>query len=366
MTRTLFFLTALTATLGAMTAILMRIELAYPGVSPLFQTTDGAPDGNMFSAVTTFHVTVSYLCVTLLGTTMASAARPKGAPLSALFIGLGCLFSFVILSILALTLIPAPSGDQSGVGWVLYPPLSTQPQSMFDTLLDMLPFEFWLDPIVTDITKVFMLPSCAMVLLGAYAMVATVPSFRWLSVIGVILLVPITILVGAIIFDNSTPFVAPTYLIAVFPLLAFASIRLIDAAPSWLMILTAGLIITSVGQIIFLIIATQGFIDGTIAEPAATYVFPLGMAFFALPALILYDRNTDLPAWATAATVGAIAIPMTLWVSFLVKLGLDGMPARYVDYPNAFAADNLAVSANVIFFAAIYLTVITAIHRQTR
>ena len=102
-------------------------------------------------------------------------------------------------------------------------------------------------------------------------------------------------------------------------------------------------------------------------DAAALYTFPLGIAFFALPALILFDRDTDLSTLGLTATISAITIPLILWVAQMASMGLNGLElSTTVDAQPEFAAENLMTTANVIIFILFYFATITAIRRATR
>ena len=77
MIRALFLLTSLAAMLMAITAVLIRIELAYPGISPLFTFAKDASAGIEFSTVSTAHALFAYLAV--VGGRHCGAKRAPGA-----------------------------------------------------------------------------------------------------------------------------------------------------------------------------------------------------------------------------------------------------------------------------------------------
>jgi len=367
MTRTLFFLTALAAILAATTAILIRIEHTNLSVSFLFQLADGSADNNRFFKTSVFQTLISQLSVILLGTTMASAARTKGSPGARFVTGIGCAFAAYTFIVIVLAFTPVPAANEVDSGWVIYQPLSTSTSSpISQSVLGLLPDHLRLDPFAHHQTKLFFLSAAAMLFLGAYAMLATLPSFRSLQTLGIILTAIVTLPVAQLIPMEPPAIYGGFYLALVVPLLICASIRLIDAAPSWLLILTIGVIITSAAQIILLILAVNNS-TGTVFDAAALYTFPLGIAFFALPALILFDRDTDLSTLGVTATLAAITIPLTLWVTQMASMDLNGLElATTVDSQPEFAAENLMTTTNIVIFILLYFATITAIRRATR
>lgn len=362
MTRTLFFLTALVAMLATLTALLIRAELAYPGVSPLFSTADGAPDGRHFNVVSTAHAIFAYLAVILLGTTMCAAARIKGAPLAILFVVLGVLASMAVSALLVLAELPAPVDINTGVGWVLYPPLST---TLPDNLLDYGMRWLDVDPLMySDFTRVLILPAMAMLYLGAYAMLSTLPRFRWVGVLGALVVALTVTAMGPEIMQIDIPLGFMLFIAVLLPFIACASVRLIDDAPAWLLMLTVGALIIIAAQIGALSYPYGLYVNDTSAAVAATYTFPLGLTWFALPALMLFTHDTRLPAFAICACIGAISLGLALWLVPLFQMGVAGLPQRYVDYPETFAANNLAATAGVVIFALLYLAVVIVIRRN--
>lgn len=362
MTRTLFFLTALVAMLATLTALLIRAEMAYPSVSTLFLAADGVPDGQRFNVVGTAHAIFAYLAVALLGTTMCSAARIKGAPLASLFVGVGVMSSIAVAAVLVLAELPAPADIKTGVGWVLYPPLST---TLPDTLLDYVMRWLKIDPILYfGFTRILMLPAMAMLSLGAYAMLSTLPGYRWVGVMGALVVGVITAVAGHSIMQLEIPLGFTLFVLILLPFIACASVHLIDEAPAWLLMLTIGALIITAAQNAAVIHPGITFVRDTSAAVALTYTFPLGFAWFALPALMLFTHETRLPAMGIGACIAAIPLGLALWLVPLFQMGISGLPQRYVDFPSAFAAGNLAATAGVVIFALIYLAVVIVIRRN--
>lgn len=355
MTRTLFFFTALFGMLFAMTAILIRVELAYPGISPLYFT---PTDGANFEATTVFHGIFGYLFAILLGTTMSAAARRKGAILAGIWMWIGILITIVTVVAVIAGEFALTIDQGGGVGWVLYPPLATT-QNPFDGLLA----ELWPEAPVQDATRLLFVPAASLLVIGASMMVATIPKLGWLSALATVLVILVAVLAMPQVVYGAPMLYVPFYAIAILPLLAAAAVRLSDdAPPSWLMLLTLGLIATLVGLIANSTIPLFSIGD-TSAEIAVLYIFPLGWCAFALPALILYTRDTALAPWGLGAVFGALTLTMGQWIYAWVQLGLAGQPIRYVDFPDTFAATNLTVTTSVLAFAVTMLGCVIAARR---
>lgn len=375
MTRTLFFLTALAAMLMTVTGVLIRIELAYPGVSPLFMAPDGFPDTPRFDAVFTAHALFSYLCVIMLGTTMCSAARDKAAPLGGFLVGLGCALGVGVTVLMALAYLPplptAGSTDAlgTGVGWVLYPPLSTNAgTSLLDSLIALLAGDAAPDPmlIASYLPQVPILPAMGMLYVGAYAMLSTQPGLRWVGMAGFALTLIVTLLVIPVLMDTGLPFGSIAYISLTLPFVACAAVRLSDDGPAWLMMLTFGAIITLIVQVVIITLPQSPATSGMVVTAAMAYIFPLGLGWFALPAVIMFAVPQRYSDAATLSAALFIAVALCLWLGQMVLLGLAGQPARYLDYPDAYAVRNLAASVAVGLFIVGYLGVITVLRRMTR
>lgn len=376
MTRTLFFLTALAAMLMAVTAVLIRIELAYPEVSALFTDADGFPDGSRFAKTATVHTMIGYLCVILLGTTMCAAARNRAAPLGRLFVSVGSVLAFGVAALMVLAELPPLGGSEattqnvgSGVGWVLYPPLSTSvPTSLLENIGAMVGDIGLVDPLffAVRLPQLLILPALGMLYLGAYAMLSTLPSLRWSGIFGCVLVVVVTILVIPQLMETDLPFGTVGLVALTLPLVAIASVRLIDDGLGWVLLLTLGALLTLAVQIIVLLLPQSAATNGTMLTPAMAYIFPLGLAWFALPALIIYRSKSDLSEWVVIAITACITVTLALWLAPMMQLGFLGQPQRYVDYPVAYAPLNLVVSVAVGLFALVYLVVITALRRACR
>ncbi len=378
MTRTLFLLTCLAAMVMAMTAVLIRIELAEPGVSALFSGLDGAPDSAKFDRAVTAHTLFAYLAATLLGTTLCAAARKHGAPLAFLPMWLGVILSATLFIVITAAHIPAslmapeaaPSvaagadaGTGTGTGWVLYPPLSTAPASLLDlglTALDVEPL------MITMLVHYLLLPAGAMLLLGLYAMTATLHGYRGMMAFGLFATLCVTAVILATPDFGTGQLPMASFNIAALPLLAVLSIHLIDQPTPWVMLMALGLLATLAGQIAIISLNAPFSFQNSMAQIVPLYIFPLGIGWFALPAVILYDRRSRLPDWAAPAVALALTSTLLLWLSPLMFLGRRGQPARYPDYPEAFAASNFGASLAVGLFILTYLGVVILARRAPR
>jgi hypothetical protein len=363
MTRTLFFFTCLTVILVAATAVLLRVDLAYAGVSPLFSASEGKPDGHFFNNVARAHRMFCYLAVMLLGTTMISAARTKGAPLAGLFVAIGVILSLATAVLLILAQVPMTQPVEFGVGWTLYPPLSIAgPQTALNHLLSFLD----VDPVFNrDITRIFILPATGLLYLGAYTMLSTEPGFHLLSVFGAILILLVITLSAPFILGTYLPFATIGFVTVALSLIACGAIRLVDGGPAWLLVMTLGMLVTTIAQIAALFITENLYLEGTNTATALLYIFPLGLAWFALPAVLMFASNR-LPTWAPWVATGATIAGLSLWLAPMTRLGFAGQPAQYVDYADAFGADNLFLSTGAILFIVIYLFVIVLVRRAAR
>ncbi|MBU2993625.1 hypothetical protein Q4555_12695 [Octadecabacter sp. 1_MG-2023] len=362
MTRILFSLSCLAALGVALTAFVIRWELASPGAS-LFLTHDAQPDGYQYLAFVQVHRLTCFLAVMLVGTALSSASRDKGALLSALFMWLGLVLS-VSLTVLVILLTLPPIGLETaespgaGVGWILYPPLYT-PTSL---LLQMFP---GLDPfLLGHVGQMIALPANAMLYLGVYAMASTLPKFRFMSVVGLVTVIAALLLTTRSMHMITVPYAWLWIAALVVPFLVCAALSLMAERRPWLIIMTFGVVFITVTPAA-LAQTTDGLaLNGTMAIIAIQYLFPMGLAWFALPALLLFTRDAPLQRWKVWAIPTTIVTSLCIWVIPLFHLGRIGMPAHYVDYPSAFAPLNLEVSIGVAVFAMIYLTVIAALLRR--
>ena len=363
MTRPLFFLTALAAMLMAMTAILIRWELAYPGVSALFANADGTPNAQLFNRTSGFHSAISYLTAMLLGTTLCAEARRKGSGLAIVPLLLGLLLSVLVIAGLVLTFFPTEPTVGTGTGWVLYPPLSTETSNLLHKVLGAL----GIDPFsVVGVSHYLLLPAGVMLLLGCYAMVGTLDGNRLALLMGLMLAAITTAVIVAEARLGTGRLPLGSFHTMTFPLILLLAIHLIDRATPWVMMLMIGLIATSLGHFAYITtIRPLGFNDG-METIVPLYTFPLGIGWFALPAHVLFVREPRLPDWAAPAMAAALTVSLSLWLLPLVGLGRMGQPRLYVDYPQAFAPQNLVLSAAVFIFAALYLTLIVIARRAPR
>ena len=129
------------------------------------------------------------------------------------------------------------------------------------------------------------------------------------------------------------------------------------------MLVALGLLATLVAQIP--VISASGPLAprGTLAQIVPLYVFPLGIAWFALPALFLFDRRSHLPDWAAPAMALSVTATLALWLTPLLFLGRRGQPSRYLDYPEVYATSNFGVTFAVGLFVVTYLAVVITARR---
>jgi len=128
--------------------------------------------------------------------------------------------------------------------------------------------------------------------------------------------------------------------------------------------MTIGLLLTIAAQIGLMVALLPHDIEGTSAQRVSDYIFPFGISWFALPAVMLFSHQTRLSALALWVSMGVISIGIALWAVPLLRAGIAGQAMRYVDYPSAFAADNLAATAGVLIFVFLFLGVLLAIKRN--
>lgn len=363
MTRTLIFFMAIAAILATIPAVLLRVEMAYPGVSLLFSDAEGNPDGARFTLTVTAHAAFAYLAVMLLGTAMIAAARAQGAGMAAPAVWLGVALCVVLVALMIAAQIESSASAQDGTdfGWILYPPLST---AQSDGLLERLIRLVGVDPLrVGNLDNLLILPAAGLLLMGAFAMLSTEPRLGALPVLSLFVTVVSLIFVGQSLMGYDTLLATSTFHLAFWPLLTFAAIRLIDAAPDWLIVLTLGLLAVMAAHLTIIALPQTDAAADTHVETALSYIFPLGLAFYALPALILFARRPVLPAFAPWAIGAGITVILTIWLLPLLQAGWQGQPARYVNYPNAFAEQNLAATTGAILFIATYLALLTTLRR---
>lgn len=369
MTRTLFLLTALTAMLAATTAVLLRAEMAYPGVSALFESTDGFPDIARFETVVVVHGLVSFLAATLVGAYMASVAQARGARLGGFCLWAGVLAALAVLVIMVVVLSPALlaglAADTQGADWGLFPPVSADgPRSVFGTLLAAPDADF--NSFSNNLNRYLLLPAAFSVFLGAYALVSTEPGFGVLSVVGAPLVILLTVMNVSLISAPDPFSMSMLFFLLSLPLLTCASIRLIDTATAGLIVLTVGMIASITGYWLMVLVSQAAFLSNSLIEPIAAYVFPLGFVWFALPATMIYARTSQIAGWAPWAISVALCLGLALWLTPLFQLIQEGQAPHYIDYPEIYATTNLQATAAVALFAVIYLACIVMIRRAPR
>ncbi|MCF2872285.1 hypothetical protein L0664_14510 [Octadecabacter sp. G9-8] len=359
MTRTLFFCTAIMACLATVAAAMIRYELAFPGVSALFMGANDVPDGRKFNLVASFHGLFSYLTVMLLGTTMAAAARDKGAFFAGPMVAIGLVFVTLPALVFAAAFLPAfPDASGTALSVTLYQ--SPAPVSLLDQLLGYAPATSWL---TIQMHQLFLLPAAGLLFLGAFAMLSTQPRFKWVGFVCLIAMAGTFGFVAPGFLDLRYPFASAMIIFAALPLLICCVVCLFFARPPWLVVMTIGNAATIAALSSFAFRTDLGGLADTMFQAAVLYVFPLGLTWFALPAVMLFTHPTRLPTWSIWAMPVVIAANLSLWILPMMQLGRMGMPRQYSDYPSAFAALNLTMSLAVGVFIALYLAILITIRR---
>lgn len=363
MTRALFSLTCIATALVALTTIVIRWELARSGVT-FFLTSDGQPNGHLFNEAVRAHTLLCHLAVLLLGTTMSAAAAEKGAPLARIFAWLGVILANVLTLTAVLAVLPPFGGSNAtpdtgvGVGWTLYPPLATYPFSLLQQLVPQL------DPFLMGyFTSLSALPANAMLYLGAYAMAATLPQMRWLSYAGLVTVIAALVLTTRTMRTVDVPYEGAWIAALVVPFLAAAIYQLRNQRASWLTVLTFGMLIATLTPAYLVNSVYMPVLRGTTSMAALQYMFPMGLAWFALPALMLYRTPTRLPVCAIRTLLVAVTSGLAIWLLPLFQTGRLGQAARYVDYPPLLEPANMIVSIGVTLFAVLYLATLIILHR---
>ena len=165
------------------------------------------------------------------------------------------------------------------------------------------------------------------------------------------------------ITTSATTIAVSIWLIASFLLLACGAIRLVDGGPTWLLFLTLGALVSTLAHIALIIHPDTALADGTMASIMTLYVFPLGLAWFALPAMMMFRDGSHMSETQLWAMTGALTLGLILWIGPLLHAGHMGQPFRYVDYPVAFATPNMAASIAVVAFGALMLAVVVFVRR---
>jgi len=311
MTRTLFALTCILTLLFAASALLIRYELWAPGVSALFTGADGTPDDRRFTEVVLTHRLAAYLAVILLGATMASIAQTRGAPLAGL---IKC------------------------------------------TALDQMLRAAGIEPfILLFLRSILWIPACLVLYLGAFTTIATLPRMSWAAYVGLIAAIGTALATAMLFTPSNVPAPRDVYLFVAVPFAICAVIGLTRARPTWLIALTLGSIASvAVVALPNVNVAETG---DTMADAAMAYLIPLGLAWFALPALILLRSEKQWPWWAVLAAVVAISVAMSRWIYLMLVMGTQGLPQAHVDYPPSFEGLNAAATVGILIFAALYLAI---------
>ncbi|WP_375281671.1 hypothetical protein [Pseudooctadecabacter sp.] len=364
MPRILFFFTALAAMVATLTAVLVRAELAQPGLSPLLTTPMGDANGTAFVKTSALHGLTAYLTITLLGTTMAAKARARGALFATPTLIIGLVFSLSMVAMLVMSLLGPDTGEVAAAGWTLYLPDSLRDPaqsvaaSFGPSLVDRL-----LGGEQAAFASLMLLPAAGVLLMACYVMLGGEPGLRWIGATGAPLIIGCSVLIYQMPRETPLIFMLSVYVLAVLPFLAAASVRITDEPPAWLIVMTLGMM-AALGGILVAVTALPSFgFERTMTDVAILYIFPLGLGFFALPALILYPGPTRLPMTVIWLTAPVIAGAMALWIVPLIFLGLSGQPVFYADYPEAFARENVLASLWVGLFVVLYLGMITVLRR---
>lgn len=376
MTRSLFFLFSLVAMIATLSALAIRLELAAPGVSALFQDDSGAPNGAGFGVVAMGHALFGYLAVMLLGTTMIAAAREKGARLAGLFMWTGLLICAVTALVILSNVVPlrwfadlSPNTVGGDPGWTLYPPLVDAPQqTVLGYLANLIrPETSFFSPdllVYTDLSRYALLPAGVLLFLGAFTMLSTERGMSWLSLVGAVSVVIVATLTTPLLLESEMPFIAVGWLLPALILLACGAIRVLDGGGAWLFVMTLGTLIMTLAYVAVLVHPRTLMAAGTTADIAVLYVFPLGLAWFALPALILYRFGTSLEDTALWAVCAGLTLGLIVWLGPIFHAGHIGQPNRYVDYPDAFAVANMTASIGAFIFTALMLSAIVFLRRN--
>lgn len=365
MPRILFFFTALAAMLAALTAVLMRAELAQPGLSALYSTPSGEPDRASFVKTSTLHALTAYLAITLLGATMAAKARTRGAMFATPTMIIGLVFSLSMIAMLMLPQLGPDTADLMTSGLTVEVPESLGGPSQLSATPFGLPL---VDGLLGDeplaFSRLLLLMAAGILLMACYVMLGSEPGVRWIGAAGAPLIVGCSVLIAQMPRETPLIFMLSLYIPAVLPFLAVACVRMTDEPPAWLIVMTSGLLI-AMGGTLFAASALPSFgFATTTMDVAILNMFPLGLAFFALPALILYSGPTRLPMAAVWLVAPVVAGAMALWIKPFISLGFNGQPILYQDYSQAFARDNLAASIGVGGFMVLYLGVVTTLRRS--
>ena len=360
MTRSLFFFTALAAMLMTMSAVLIRVELAYPGVSALFSDAGGAPDGPRFLVTSVFHNLMAYFAAMLLGTTMISAARDKGALGSTLMLGVGVLLCVALASALVLSALILNGLAPDPRGW-----LATSPW-FIDQRFD--PTVFQLCCIrpkgASSLVPMLVFPATAMLYLGAYAMVSTLRGFRPIGLFGIIATLAMLTLTGAEMTQRFGATDMPVMVVfALLPLLACAAVHLIDHATPWVMALFVVILVPVFAVVLVEALYEFSIRETTLVGVARDYIFPLGFAWLALPMLMIYRFGTSLTAAHIVIGSAVIVLSLGLWIDPMIRVGLKGMPPAYVYYTDNYAPENLSITIGVGLFMLIYLAILIILRR---
>jgi len=378
MTRTLFFFTALAAMLFAVTAIVIRVELAHPDISSLFAVIheDGTIEGDRFKfkLVLKLHALFGYLAAMLLGTTMLSAARQKKALGVTPMLILGALACGALVGSLLIMSINVSPALEARPGWVLYPPLSAQGTGAFPPGTNFLPADVFsfvtvftspLAPFSQNAMNGLIAVSAALLFSGAYAMLSTIKGFRAMALLGQLIALGTSLLFVGTMDGGQLHLMVMLFALPVLPLIGCAAIRLIDPnPPAWLIVLTLGALILLVAEYVVFLNGIYVFATRGAASSVVPYVFPLGLAWFALPALLLFTHDTRLPGWMVWAIPPILCVPFLMWVIPFFGVRSEGISEGSLAYPAEFGGDQIIMTSGTIIFIASYLAVITIVRRH--
>lgn len=363
MTRPLIYLTALACVLTALTALTIRYEMFEPGVTALFTDANGNPKGLLFNDLIFAHRMLCATAVMFLGALMTSLARAGGAILATPMMVLGTAAGLATLVMVVLSLFPLPiAPTPNEVGWILYPPLAL-PQTLLERLLTAI----GLNPdLMLLIGPYIFLAALFGLFSGAFMMLATLPMTRWIGVIGMAFtataLLPSFDRLGEM--TNIEPIKAIYPLAAVFVIIATAF--LVKHPRPWLIVLTLGTAIALGFHAVMLSRIDFYYIHGTTVQLGLNYIFPLGLAWFALPAAILMYGDKEPPLALAIATPFVITSALGAWIAPMIAVGRMGQPHSYIDYPDAFADHNYTISIAVLAFVIAYPALLVTLRRASR
>lgn len=371
MTRATLCTTAVVGILMILSATAMRFELGAPGISSMFERFAGSNAGQVFQSLVVVHGLSATVFQLLVAAFACFVARDLGNETSWVFAWLSVAAAVCAALLLGLALFLSAQqqfGASENIGWTLYPPLSTETTSeRLGGLLGYL--EAWGSTTGFATISLADLPivkdgPAAMILFAACALVGTRPGYRLgATFCQVFVLVQ---LVFALV-DTTRLVANPIYLIGTMPLLVILMIQLTDDDTPSAPYLSAGVVL-SLGVLLvtgFGSQATSQALDNDTQLPVAVaHGLQGGMVVFVLFAALnqwLRPRISYTALWAHGL---AIATIMGLNAFSHIQLAKQGMPRRYIDYPDTFAALNLGISTAYVLLGVLVLGGLIAMRRR--